>query len=166
MVPAGDICFLAGTQAGRSRVGCTGDVRFFALAKVCSWHILLQKSFRNGERKFLDPLMRFTRGDAWGPYRFIQNRSRTSVVALRARSSREAQINFDEISGLYDSTFGTISAPLRHARLSRECPFTGIDRKSSAHGQNGEIDPYAVRQFSWPAFLRVQRPPRLRPPCF
>jgi hypothetical protein len=26
--------------------------------------ILLQKSFRGGERKFLEPLMRFTRGDA------------------------------------------------------------------------------------------------------
>jgi hypothetical protein len=31
------------------------DVRF--------WQILLQKSFWGGERKFLEPLMRFARGD-------------------------------------------------------------------------------------------------------
>ena len=30
---------------------------------VSSWQILLQKSFWGGERKFLEPLMRFTRGD-------------------------------------------------------------------------------------------------------
>jgi hypothetical protein len=28
------------------------------------WPILLQKSFWGGERKFLEPLMRLTRGDA------------------------------------------------------------------------------------------------------
>jgi hypothetical protein len=28
-----------------------------------SWRILLQKSFRGGERKFLEPLMRLARGD-------------------------------------------------------------------------------------------------------
>jgi hypothetical protein len=27
------------------------------------WQILLQKSFRGGERKFLEPLMRLARGD-------------------------------------------------------------------------------------------------------
>jgi hypothetical protein len=30
---------------------------------VCLWQILLQKSFWGGERKFLEPLMRFTLGD-------------------------------------------------------------------------------------------------------
>jgi hypothetical protein len=30
---------------------------------ICLWQILLQKSFWGGERKFLEPLMRFTRGD-------------------------------------------------------------------------------------------------------
>jgi hypothetical protein len=30
---------------------------------VACWQILLQKSFWGGERKFLEPLMRFTRGD-------------------------------------------------------------------------------------------------------
>jgi hypothetical protein len=30
---------------------------------VCYWQILLQKSFWEGERKFLEPLMRFARGE-------------------------------------------------------------------------------------------------------
>jgi hypothetical protein len=30
---------------------------------VCFWPILLQKSFWGEERKFLEPLMRFRRGD-------------------------------------------------------------------------------------------------------
>jgi hypothetical protein len=30
---------------------------------VCSWQILLQKSFLGGERKLLEPLMRFAHGD-------------------------------------------------------------------------------------------------------
>jgi hypothetical protein len=29
----------------------------------CFWQILLKKSFRGDERKSLEPLMRFTRGD-------------------------------------------------------------------------------------------------------
>jgi hypothetical protein len=29
---------------------------------------MLQKAFWGGERKFLEPLMRFTRGDVRGPY--------------------------------------------------------------------------------------------------
>src|SRR5712675_3515602 len=59
-----------------------------------SWHvrfvpILLQKSFWGGERKFLEPLMRFMRDDVREPYRFIQNRSRTSVVALKSDAAAE-----------------------------------------------------------------------------
>jgi len=37
------------------------------------WQILLQKCFWGDERKFLASLMRLTRGDVRGPYRFIQN---------------------------------------------------------------------------------------------
>jgi hypothetical protein len=51
--------------------------------------ILLQKSFWGGERKFSEPLMRFTRGNVRGPYRFIQNRSRIFVVALKSNASAE-----------------------------------------------------------------------------
>ena len=35
---------------------------------VAYWQILLQKSFLGGERKFLEPLMHFTRGDVREPY--------------------------------------------------------------------------------------------------
>jgi len=34
-----------------------------ATRHVAYWQILLQKSFWGGERKFLEPLMRLTRGD-------------------------------------------------------------------------------------------------------
>src|SRR3954452_10823222 len=33
------------------------------VAHVCLWQILLRKSFWGGERKFLEPLMRFMRGN-------------------------------------------------------------------------------------------------------
>jgi hypothetical protein len=60
---------------------------------VLGWHvrfvpILLKKSFRGGDRKFLEPLMRLTRRRE-GPNRFIQNRSRTSVVALKSDAAAE-----------------------------------------------------------------------------
>ena len=42
---------------------------------VCFWQILLQKSFWGGERKFLEPLMRFTRGD-------VRDRPRGGTSAL------------------------------------------------------------------------------------
>jgi hypothetical protein len=50
---------------------------------------LLQKSFWGTNENVLEPLMRFTRGDVTGPYRFIQNRLRTSVVALRSDAAAE-----------------------------------------------------------------------------
>jgi hypothetical protein len=60
---------------------------FVTKANVRSAPILLQKSFWGGERKFLEPLMRFTRRRE-GSYRFIQNRSRTSEVALKSDASK------------------------------------------------------------------------------
>ena len=50
---------------------------------------LLQKSFWGDERNFVEPLMRFTSGDVREPYRFIQNRSGTSVVALKSNAAAE-----------------------------------------------------------------------------
>jgi hypothetical protein len=50
---------------------------------------IVAKVFLGGERKFLEPLMRFTRGDVRGPYRFIQNRSRTSVADLKSDAAAE-----------------------------------------------------------------------------
>ena len=49
--------------------------------KVSFWQILLQKSFRGDVRKFLEPLMRLTRGDVRDQYHFIQNRSRVPAAA-------------------------------------------------------------------------------------
>jgi hypothetical protein len=59
--------------------------------------ILLQKSFWGGERKFLEPLMRFTRGDVRDPYRFIQNRSLASVGALKSDAAA-AEKSKDQLS--------------------------------------------------------------------
>jgi hypothetical protein len=50
---------------------------------------LLQKSFWGDERNFLEPLMRFTSGDVREPYRFIQNRPGTSIVALKSVTAAE-----------------------------------------------------------------------------
>ena len=55
--------------------------------------ILLQKSFWGKEQKFLEPLMRFSRGDARGPYRLLQNRPRTFLVALKSDAAAETLKN-------------------------------------------------------------------------
>jgi hypothetical protein len=51
-------------------------------------------------------------------------------------------------------TFGglPILAPLKHARLSCECPFTGVDRKSPSSGQTDAFDPNRA----WHAARRIQ----------
>jgi len=47
--------------------------------------------------------MRFTCGEVSDPYRFIQNRPRTSVTALKAmQRQRSAKVNFGEMFGLPD----------------------------------------------------------------
>jgi hypothetical protein len=69
------------------------DSLFKVRACVRLWQILLQKSFWGSERKFLEPLMRFTPGDVREPYRFIQNRSRTSAVALKSDAAAEKSKN-------------------------------------------------------------------------
>ena len=57
------------------------------------WQILLKKSFGGGERNFLKPLMRFVRGDARGPRRISEKRSRTFVSALRCIPTAELSKN-------------------------------------------------------------------------
>jgi hypothetical protein len=39
-------------------------------------------------------------------------------------------------------------ALLRHAEGHRECLFFGVDRKSSAHAQNGAFEPIATERHS------------------
>jgi hypothetical protein len=78
--------------------------------RVCSWQILLQKSFWGGERKFLEPLMRFTRGDLRDQIVSSKiDHGPRSGVEKRCRS-RSPKINFREISRVVRfSTFATIS---------------------------------------------------------
>src|SRR5258707_6930299 len=70
---------------------------------VGSWQILLKKSFWEGEQKFLEPLMRFARGDV----RDISFHPK-SITDLRSgvekrRSSREVQRSiFTRFLGLSD----------------------------------------------------------------
>jgi hypothetical protein len=67
----------------RNRALCRATDRFVP--------ILLKKSFWNDARKFLELLMRSARDDVRGPYRFIQNQSRTSVVALTSDAAAETR---------------------------------------------------------------------------
>jgi hypothetical protein len=55
--------------------------------------ILLQKSFWSEEQKFLEPLMRFTRGDVRDHIVFIQNRPRTLLMALKSDAAAETSKN-------------------------------------------------------------------------
>src|SRR6476660_5133529 len=71
---------------------------------VRCWQILLQKSFWGGERKFLEPLMRFTHGDVRETISF----NLKSITDLRTgvekrRSGREVQRStFARFSGSLD----------------------------------------------------------------
>jgi hypothetical protein len=51
--------------------------------------IFCKSSFWEDERNFLEPLMRITSSDVRGPYRFIQNRPGTSIVALKSDAAAE-----------------------------------------------------------------------------
>jgi hypothetical protein len=53
--------------------------------------ILLRKSFWGVNDKFLEALMRFTLGDVREPYRFIQNRSWTSLVGLKTNAAEKSK---------------------------------------------------------------------------
>jgi hypothetical protein len=87
--------------------------------------ILLQKSFWGAAQEFLEPLMRFLYRDVRGPYRFIQNRSRTSVAALKNDTAAEKP-NFGELFWVVRfSTFATESA-------NSDIYFGGIGGKSLA----------------------------------
>jgi hypothetical protein len=55
----------------------------------CLWQILLQKSFLGWRTKILRAADAFCARRREGPYRFIQNRSRTSVLALKSDAAAE-----------------------------------------------------------------------------
>jgi hypothetical protein len=78
---------------------------------------IVAEVFLRWRTKIPGPLMRFTRGDVRGPYRFIQNRSRTYVAALNNAAEKfEDQLSRD-FRVVRFSTFATISALFGHADI-------------------------------------------------
>jgi hypothetical protein len=78
-----------------------------------------------------------------GPYRLIQNLSRTSVVALKStQQQRGLKINFREIFRVVRfSTFATKSAQTGPTGTIFRSPVIEVDRKWPTDGQNDAIDP-------------------------
>jgi hypothetical protein len=73
------------------------------VADVCYWPILLQKAFWGGERKFLQPLMRFTRGDVRDHIASSKSITDLRRGVEKRRSSREVQRStFARFLGLFD----------------------------------------------------------------
>ena len=83
------------------------------------------KVFLGGRTKFLRAADAFYARRREGPYRFIQNRPRTSVMALNCdAAARSPKIDFREIFWVVRfSTFATISAQSRHERSVVEGPL-------------------------------------------
>ncbi len=85
-------------------------------ANVRMWQIVLQKSFLAGDGNFLEPLMRFARGDVRvhiGSHKNDHGSPYPSYRALQRR--RRLKIDFREIFGVARfSTFATLSARNGH----------------------------------------------------
>jgi hypothetical protein len=115
--------------------------------KVCSWPILLQKSFWGDERNFLGLLMRFVCGDVRVLIVSYENDHGPSHRRYRAlQRSSCLKICFREIFGVVRfSTFATISARNRHGRRYRRCPVLGVQRKSDFEGGRSVVDPGCVK---------------------
>jgi hypothetical protein len=81
---------------------------------------IVAKVFSGGRTKILRTADALFARRREGPYRFIQNRSWTSVVALKSDAAAEkSQIDFREIFRVVRfSTFATISALFRRAVMS------------------------------------------------
>ena len=110
--------------------------------------IVLKKSFWGDERKFLEPLMRFARGDMRDHIVSHKNDHgasyrRYGVLQWRSR----LKISFCEIFGVVQfSTFATLSSE---------------DRKSWAGRQNDAIDPEPT--IGLPVWEHIKPPLRDRP---
>jgi len=91
----------------------------FHFANVTCWQILLQKSFWGDDRKFLEPLMRFTRGDVRD--HIVSSKIDHGPPWRRCKATQQQKgpkISFREIFrvGRF-STFATISAQSGHAAV-------------------------------------------------
>src|SRR6266850_984269 len=104
---------------------------------------IVAKVFSGWRTKILRAADAFYARRREGPYRFIQNRSRTSLVALK--SDAAAERSTDQLSRDFFvvriSTFATISARSGHGRCSRRCPLTGVKRKSYFGAVRSAYDP-------------------------
>src|SRR3984885_11773375 len=87
-------------------------------AFVCSWQILLKKSFGGSERNFPEPLMRFVRND-------VKNDHGLSYWRYAASQRRTCpKINICEIFGVFQfSTFSTVSVKRRSNGPASPCPL-------------------------------------------
>jgi hypothetical protein len=74
-IATGRVC-----QSERQRTAVVVEQR----RDVALWPILLQKSFWGGERKFYEPLMRFTRGNVRGAFLRRPRTRRMTSVARRS----------------------------------------------------------------------------------
>ena len=85
-------------------------------AFVCSWQILLKKSFGGGERNFPEPLMRFLRNDARDYITSPKNDHGASYRHYGASALRNRpKTDICEIFGVVRfSTFSTVSTQLGH----------------------------------------------------
>src|SRR5580765_4290815 len=88
--------------------------------------ILLQKSFWGGERKFLEPLRRFTRGDVRDHIVSSKIDHQPLWRVEKRRSSREVQ----------RSTFARFSGSLDFRLLQQYLPNNGLRSRSKWHHQS------------------------------
>ena len=108
--------------------------------------IVLQKSFLAGDGNFLEPLMRFARGDVRvhiGSHKNDHGPPYPSYRALQRR--RRLKIDFREIFGVARfSTFATLSARNGRAVRAARLPLVGVERTSFRKTRRSESDPYAT----------------------
>jgi hypothetical protein len=100
------------------------------------------KVFLGWRTKILGAAEAFCARRREGPYRFIQNRSRVSVVALISDAAAEKAKDLpsrDFFGGVRFSTFATKSARNRHGAVVAACPLLGEHRKTFARSEDFRV---------------------------
>jgi hypothetical protein len=130
--------------SGLMRFCFTPNSRHRQTAQACPLCAdIVAKVFLGWRSKILRAADAFYAQRREGPYRFIQNRPRTSLVALKSDAAAEGpQINFREIFRVVRfSTFATESAHSRHAAMSVLSPLSGVKRRSDFEAVKAVFDP-------------------------
>jgi hypothetical protein len=126
--------------------------------------IVLKKSFWGDERKFLEPLMRFARGDLRDHIVSHKNDHGASYRCYGVLPSRSRlKINFCEIFGVVRfSTFATLSPDKQtfsvSGGMSQRCRYCCKSRKSNNPKNLAKVDLWTslpLRRFSTPLRRRV-----------